>query len=142
MKLVFRISEDGSETVLLCCSTIVQHCGNFWKESDKTCAVHFYFCGDNARIFILCKTKRDFWLGFPAVYMFSSIPKTVMTLRDAGTGGQEGQPPPLPFTRRGKGGKGALSMPWRNSELPEMLVQFFYEFASENARNAVIELQE
>jgi hypothetical protein len=33
-------------------------------------------------------------------------------------------------------------MPWRNSELPEMLVQFFYEFAAENARNAVIELQE
>jgi hypothetical protein len=33
-------------------------------------------------------------------------------------------------------------LPWRNSELSEMLVQFFYEFASENARNAVIELQE
>jgi hypothetical protein len=34
-------------------------------------------------------------------------------IRDAGTGGgggQEGQPPPLPFTRRGKGGKGALSI--------------------------------
>jgi hypothetical protein len=31
---------------------------------------------------------------------------------------------------------------WRNSELSEMLVQFFYEFASENARNAVIELHE
>jgi hypothetical protein len=29
-----------------------------------------------------------------------------------------------------------------NSELSEMLVQFFNEFASENARNAVIELQE
>ena len=27
-------------------------------------------------------------------------------------------------------------LPWRNSELSEMLVQFFYEFASENARNA------
>ena len=25
-------------------------------------------------------------------------------------GGQEGQPPPLPFIRRGKGGKGALSI--------------------------------
>jgi hypothetical protein len=33
-------------------------------------------------------------------------------------------------------------LPWRNSELPEVLVQLFYEFASENARNAVIELQE
>ena len=31
---------------------------------------------------------------------------------------------------------------WRNSELSEMLVQFFYEFASENAINEVIELQE
>jgi hypothetical protein len=30
--------------------------------------------------------------------------------RDAGTGGQEEQPPPLPFTRRGKWGKGALSI--------------------------------
>jgi hypothetical protein len=29
-----------------------------------------------------------------------------------------------------------------NSKLSEMLVQFFYEFASENARNAVMELQE
>jgi hypothetical protein len=33
-------------------------------------------------------------------------------------------------------------LPWQNSELPEMLVRFFYEFASEHARNAVIELQE
>jgi hypothetical protein len=33
-------------------------------------------------------------------------------------------------------------LPWQNIELSEMLVQFFYEFASENARNAVIELQE
>jgi hypothetical protein len=66
--------------------------------------------------------------------------------RDAGTGGgQEGQPSPLPFARRGKGAKVPFQfkgLPWRNSELSEMLVQFFYEFASENARNAVIELQE
>jgi hypothetical protein len=27
-----------------------------------------------------------------------------------GGGGRGGQPPPLPFTRRGKGGKGALSI--------------------------------
>ena len=33
-------------------------------------------------------------------------------------------------------------LPWQNSEWSEMLVEFFYEFASENARNAVIELQE
>jgi hypothetical protein len=32
----------------------------------------------------------------------------------------------------------ALYQEGRNSELSEMLVQFFYEFASENARNAVI----
>jgi hypothetical protein len=31
---------------------------------------------------------------------------------------------------------------WQNREFSEMLVQLFYEFASENARNAVIELQE
>ena len=65
--------------------------------------------------------------------------------RDAGTGGQDGQLPPLPFTRRGKWGKVPFQfkgLPWRNSELSEMLVPFLYEFASENARNAVIELQE
>jgi hypothetical protein len=65
--------------------------------------------------------------------------------RDAGTGGQEGQPPPLPFTRRGKGAKMPFQfkgLPWRNSELSEKLVQIFYEFTSENARNAAIELQE
>jgi hypothetical protein len=46
-------------------------------------------------------------------------------------------------------GQGGAKMPFQfkelpcwNSELSEMLVQFFYEFASENARNAVIELQE
>jgi hypothetical protein len=33
-------------------------------------------------------------------------------------------------------------LPWQNSELSEILVQLFYEFASENARSAVIELQE
>jgi hypothetical protein len=33
-------------------------------------------------------------------------------------------------------------LPWRNSELSEMLVQLFNEIASENARNAVIEFQE
>jgi hypothetical protein len=33
-------------------------------------------------------------------------------------------------------------LPWRNSELSEMLVQLFYEFASENGRNALIEIQE
>jgi hypothetical protein len=71
-------------------------------------------------------------------------------------GGQEGQPPPLPFTRRGKGGKGALSilkdclgeianfqkLSVQLANCSELSVQFFYEFASENARNAVIELRE
>ena len=71
--------------------------------------------------------------------------RLTVIVRDAGTGGQEGQLPPLPFNRMGKGAKVPFQfkgLPWRNSELSEMLVQFFYEFASENARNAVIELQE
>ena len=78
-----------------------------------------------------------------------NTPPQILTYgaRDAGTGGggQEGQPPPLPFTRRGKGAKVPFQfkgLPWRNSELSEMLVQFFYEFASENARNAIIELSQ
>jgi hypothetical protein len=47
-------------------------------------------------------------------------------------GGARGEKVPFQF-------KG---LPWRNSEFSEMLVQIFYEFASENARNAIIELQE
>jgi hypothetical protein len=68
--------------------------------------------------------------------------------RDAGTGGggQKGKPPLLPFipggAREAKVSFQFKGLPWRNSELSEMLVQLFYEFASENARNAVIELQE
>ena len=46
-------------------------------------------------------------------------------------GGERGAKVPFQF-------KG---LPWQNSELSEMLVEFFYEFASET-RNAVIELQE
>jgi hypothetical protein len=54
-------------------------------------------------------------------------------------GGQEGQPPPLPFTRGGaKVPFQFKGLPCRNSELSDMLVLFFYEFASENARNAVM----
>ena len=64
--------------------------------------------------------------------------------RDTGTGGQEGQPPPVALYQGGaRGAKAPFQfkrLPWRNSELSEMLVKFFYEFASENARNAVIEL--
>jgi hypothetical protein len=89
--------------------------------------------------------EKRFLAGFSRclyVQQYSENSNDTQGRRDWGVGGQEGQPPPLPFTRRGKGGKGALSMPWRNRELSEMLVQFFYEFASENARNAVIELQE
>ena len=77
--------------------------------------------------------------------------------RDAGTGGQEGQPLPLPFTRRGKGGGQRFPFNLKDclgeianfqklsvqlANCSELSVQFFYEFASENARNAVIELQE
>ena len=64
----------------------------------------------------------------------------VVHFRDAG--GQEGQPPPLPFTKGAKVPFQYKELPWRNSELSEVLVQFFYEFPSENARNAAIELQE
>jgi hypothetical protein len=63
--------------------------------------------------------------------------------RDAGTGG--GSCPRCPLPGGARGAKVPFQfkgLPWRNSELSEMLVQFFYEFASENARNAVIELQE
>jgi hypothetical protein len=59
--------------------------------------------------------------------------------------GQEGQPPTCPLPGGARGAKVPFhfkGLPWRNSELSEMLVRFFYEFASENARNAVIELQE
>jgi hypothetical protein len=66
--------------------------------------------------------------------------------RDAGTGGGAGgAAAPVALYQKGQGGKGALQfkgLPWRNSEWSEMLVQLlFYEFVSENARNAVIELQ-
>ena len=67
--------------------------------------------------------------------------------RDAGTGGAGGAAAPVALHQEGQGGGAKVpfqfkGLPWRNSELLEMLVQFFYEFASENARNAVIELQE
>ena len=60
-------------------------------------------------------------------------------------GGAGGAAAPVALYQEGQGGQRCpfnLGLPWRNSELSEMLVQFFYEFASENARNAVIELQE
>jgi hypothetical protein len=69
--------------------------------------------------------------------------------RDAGTGGAGGAAAPVALYQEGQGGQrcpfnlqGYPGWLWRNSELSETLVQFFYEFASENARNAVIELQE
>jgi hypothetical protein len=60
-------------------------------------------------------------------------------------GGRRGSRPCCPLPRGARGAKVSFQfkgLPWRNSELSEMLVQFFYKFASENARNAVIELQE
>ena len=75
-------------------------------------------------------------------------------IRDVGTegGGQEAisrpkntLPPPMPLPGGARGAKVPFQfkgLPWRNSKLSEMLVQLFYKFASENARNAVIELQE
>jgi hypothetical protein len=72
------------------------------------------------------------------------------TLSDTGTpelggGGKRGSRPRFPLQGGEKDAKVPFQfkgLPWRNSELSEMLVEFFYEFASENARNAVIELQE
>jgi hypothetical protein len=60
-------------------------------------------------------------------------------------GGRRGSRPRCPLPGGARGEKMLFQfkgLPWRNSELSEMLVQIFYEFASENARNAVIELQE
>ena len=62
-------------------------------------------------------------------------------------GGAGGAAAPVALYQGG-GARGAKvpfqfkGLPLRNSELSEMLVQLFYEFASEDARNAVIELQE
>jgi hypothetical protein len=65
--------------------------------------------------------------------------------RDAGTEGAEGAVAPVALHQEEQGGQ--LKVPFqfkgRNSELSEMSVLFFYEFASvQNARNAVIKLQE
>jgi hypothetical protein len=68
--------------------------------------------------------------------------------RDAGTEGAGGAAAPVALHQEEQGGQLKVpfqfkGLPWRNSELSEMSVQFFYEFASvQNARNAVIELQE
>jgi hypothetical protein len=59
-------------------------------------------------------------------------------------GGRRGSRPRCPLPGGARGAKVPFQfkgLPWRNSELSEMLVQFFHEFASENARNAVIELR-
>jgi hypothetical protein len=48
-------------------------------------------------------------------------------------GGQEGSRPRCPLPGGARGAKVPFQfkgLPWRNSELSEMLVQFFYEFAS------------
>jgi hypothetical protein len=79
---------------------------------------------------------------FSLYFLGSCIP-----IRDAGTGGAGGAAASVALYQEGQGGGAKVpfqfkGLPWRNSELTEMLVQFVYEFASENARNAVIELQE
>jgi hypothetical protein len=79
------------------------------------------------------------------IYRERALLSVLPLTRDAGTGGQEGQPPRCPLPGGARGAKLPFQfkgLPWRNSELSEMLVRFFYEFASGNARNAVIELQE
>jgi hypothetical protein len=60
---------------------------------------------------------------------------------ELGGGGRRGSRPRCPLPGGARGAKVPFQfkgLPWRNSELSEMLVQFFYEFALENARNAVI----
>ena len=62
-----------------------------------------------------------------------------------GGGGRRGSCLRCPLPGGARGAKVPFQfkgLPWRNSELSEMSVRFFYEFASENARNAAIELQE
>ena len=64
---------------------------------------------------------------------------------ELGGGGRRGSRPRCPLPGGARGAKVPFQfkgLPWRNSELSEMLVQLFHEFASENARNAVIELRE
>jgi hypothetical protein len=60
--------------------------------------------------------------------MFNNIPGTEATklrkLRDAGTGG--GQLPLLPFTRRGKGGKGGLLIKGKYLLLIERIRSCYY----------------
>ena len=78
----------------------------------------------------------------------SDFPFDEYKIRDVGTGGgggRRGNRPRCPLPGGARGAKVPFQfkgLPLRNSELSEMLVQLFYEFASEDARNAVIELQE
>jgi hypothetical protein len=89
---------------------------------------------------------RDFLLSFLNSFFMHKIYLCQSFMQGRrNRGGQEGQPPRCPLPGGARGAKVPFQfkgLPWRNSELSEMLVQFFYEFASENARNAVIELQE
>ena len=62
--------------------------------------------------------------------------------------GAGGAAAPVALYQEGQGGQRCpfnlkdTGLPWQNSDLSDMLVELFYEFASENARNAIIELQE
>jgi hypothetical protein len=79
------------------------------------------------------------------IYIYRTTPICIRSSRDAGTGGRRGSRPRCPLPGGAREAKVPFQfkgLPWRNSELSEMLVQLFYEFASQNARNAVIELQE
>jgi hypothetical protein len=87
-----------------------------------------------------------FIFGVTVVLYFIKILSTKSGMPELG-GGAGGAAAPVALYQGG-GARGAKvlfqfkGLPLRNSELSEMLVQFFYEFASEDARNAVIELQE
>ena len=96
------------------------------------------------------KSIPDFTILLASLVCVSTLIYCISVLmripRDAGTGGaMRGSRPPCLLPGGARGTKVPFQfkeLPWRNSESSEMSVQFFYEFASENARNAVNELQD
>ena len=87
----------------------------------------------------ICVTvKRNVYFANGNGLFIMSLKFEICFCRDAGTGGgRRGSRPCCPLPGGVRGAKVPFQfkgLPWRNSELSEMLVQFFYEFASENAR--------
>ena len=71
--------------------------------------------------------------------MHANLEGPIQGRRNWGGGGQEGQPPPVALYQEGQGGQ---RCPFNLQDCLGEIVQFVYEFASENARNAVTEFQE